>query len=121
MRLNGIALVINIALFFLAAPALLSVRFVRPKRLPWWLLGILAAVSGWVFSNLSVHFYYRHLYDLVIEAGGFDVAPPDLVDDWQADGAKRVFALLFGWLYGLVYLVPWLVLYGVFCLVRRSQ
>src|SRR5262247_1339828 len=118
--MNKAFYLIDIALFLLAAPALLSVRFVRPKRMPWWLLGILAALCGWVFSNLSVFFYYEHLYDLVIEAGGVEVAPADLVDDWQADGAKRVFAFLFGWLYGLVYLIPWLFVYGLFCLVIRS-
>jgi hypothetical protein len=44
-----------------------------------------------------------------------------LSDLWQNDGAKRLFALLFGWAYGRVYLLPWLVVYFVVSAVRRAQ
>lgn len=100
-----------VVLFLIVAPALLAVRLVAPRRLPWWLLAVLVAIFGWVLSNLAVHFYYRHLDDLLAAAGGIDSAPRQLVDAWQNDGAKRAFAYVFGWLYGLVYLVPWLVVY----------
>jgi len=119
--MNEVYYITSVVLFFAAAPVLLGVRFARPKRLPWWLLGILAAFLGWVFSNLAVYFYYEHLDDLLTQAGGVNGAPEDLIDKWQSDGAKRVFVFLFGWLYGLVYLVPWLVVYGFFCVVRRSS
>jgi hypothetical protein len=102
-----------IVLFLGLPPALLTGRFVFPKRMPWWLLICLVALFGWVFSNLAVHFYYRHLDDLLVMAGGVEAAPQDLVDRWQNDGAKVVFAFLFGWLYGLLYLVPWLIVYFI--------
>ena len=109
-----------IALFFAAAPLLIGVRLAKPKRMPWWLLSILAALLGWVFSNLAVFFYYEHLDDLLAQAGGINGAPEELIDEWQSDGAKRVFVLLFGWLYGLIYLVPWLFVYCVYRMVQRA-
>src|SRR5204863_408468 len=109
-----------IALFFAAAPLLIAVRLAKPKRMPWWLLSILAALLGWVFSNLAVFFYYEHLDDLLAQAGGINGAPEELIDEWQSDGAKRVFALLFGWLYGLMYLVPWLFVYWICRVVQRA-
>ena len=105
---------------FPAAPLLIGVRLAKPKRMPWWLLSILAALLGWVFSNLAVFFYYEHLDDLLAQAGGINGAPEELIDEWQSDGAKRVFALLFGWLYGLIYLVPWLFVYCVYRMVQRA-
>jgi hypothetical protein len=109
-----------IALFMAGAPLLLALRFAKPRRMPWWLLAVLAAALGWVLSNLAVHFYYQHLDDLIAESGGPNSAPKELLDAWQNDGAKRVFAYLFGWAYGLVYLMPWLVVYLLVNALRRS-
>jgi hypothetical protein len=108
-----------VVLFLVSAPVLLVLRFSWPRRIPWWLLICVAALLGWVFSNLAVVFYYRHLDDQIAAAGGFDFAPPDLIDTWQSDGAKRVFAFFFGWLYGLIYLAPWLVIYAAIALGRK--
>ena len=115
--MNGILSITCLVLFLATAPALLIVRFARPARMPWWLIGILAALLGWVLSNLAVYFYYEHLHALSDQAGGG--APQELIDEWQNDGAKRVFAFMFGWLYGLICLAPWLVAYGVLQAVRK--
>lgn len=106
-------------LFLAASPLLVAVRLVNPKRMPWWLLGTLAALLGWIFANLAVHFYYQHLDDLLTAAGGVNGAPQDLIDRWQNDGAKLAFAYLFGWLYGLIYLAPWLVVHVLAAAVRK--
>src|SRR5438093_11453619 len=97
-----------IALFFAAAPLLIGVRLAKLKRMPWWLLSILAALLGWVFSNLAVFFYYEHLHDLLVRAGGINGAPEELIEESQSDGAKRVFALLLGLLYSFRHPVRWL-------------
>ena len=107
---------------FLAVPVLLlAVRFLRPRRMPWWLLTFLAGLLAWIFSNLAVYFYYERLDDLLAAAGGVNGAPQELIDRWQSDGAKRVFAYMFGWLYGLIYLVPWLAVYALAVTVRRRR
>ena len=111
----------SVVLFLLLPPALLLGRFAFPKRMPWWLLICLVALFGWVFSNLAVHYYYHHLDDLIDVAGGLEAAPQDLVDRWQKDGAKLAFAFLFGWQYGLLYLVPWLIVYFVVTAARKAM
>ena len=45
--------------------------------------------------------------------------PDDLVERWANDGAKRVFALFFGWVYALLWFVPPLLIYAVIQLFRR--
>jgi hypothetical protein len=108
-------------LFLATAPLLLTARFFRPNRMPWWLIVILAAFLGWVFANLLVYFYYRHLGDLLTAAGGASTAPRELLDRWANDGAKRVFAYMFGWAYGLAYLLPSIVVYLLAVAVRRVR
>jgi hypothetical protein len=103
---------------FLALPViLLSVRAARPTLLRWWLLLILLSVFGWLLVNGAVHFYYAYLDDLLLSYG--DHVPNDLLQRRAADGAKLVFALFFGWAYGLVYLIPWLLIYSVVQASRR--
>jgi len=109
-----------LVLFLFTAPGLLGTRLVWPKGMPWWMLICLSALLGWALSNLAAYFYYRHLDDLLAATGGVDVAPEELVDAWQSDGAKRTFALLFGWLYGLIYLAPWLAIYFVVITTRNA-
>lgn len=118
--MSYVSFLASTALFLAAAPILLAIRAARPKRMPWWLLGVLAASLGWVLSNLAVFFYYEHLDVLLAQYGGINGAPQELVDRWQNDGAKRVFALFLGWLYGLAYLCPWLAIYSAYHVVRRA-
>jgi hypothetical protein len=103
---------------FLALPViLLGFRFFRRRFMPWWLLLLIVLLLGYGLVNARVYFYYHHLAE-VIRAYGDD--PPQALEDaWIADGAKRVFALFFGWMYGLVYSIPYLILYGV-CSFFRS-
>jgi hypothetical protein len=103
---------------FLALPAiLLAIRFFRPRLLPWWAMTLLVSFLGWGVINVTVYFHYQHLGDLIRGYG--DNAPDALTDAWAADGAKRVFALYFGWIYGLVYSIPFLVLFGILWTIRR--
>ena len=118
--MNELYYVASVGLFLATPVALLIVRIIKPSRMPWWLIVLLAAALGWVWSNLAVNFYYRHLDDLLAAAGGVEHAPQELVDRWQNDGAKLAFALLFGWLYGLLYLGPWVVAYSLFHAARRA-
>jgi hypothetical protein len=103
---------------FLSLPAiLLGIRFFRPRLMPWWALPLIVSLLGWGLVNATVFFYYEHLGEVIRDYG--DNAPQELTDALVADGAKRVFALLFGWMYGLVYSVPFLIIYGAFCWIRR--
>jgi hypothetical protein len=99
-------------LAFLALPIiLLIVRATRPRVMRWWLLIMLLSIVGWLLVNSTVHFYYAYLDDLLRSYG--DQAPLSLLERRAADGAKLVFALFFGWAYGLIYFIPWVLFYAV--------
>jgi hypothetical protein len=98
-------------LFLVSPPILLGIRFLRPRWLPWPVVLPLAVLLTWVAANVAVHFRFEALGDELLRHG--DSPPRELVEQWASDGGKRMAALFFGWLYGVVYLVPWLGIYGL--------
>jgi hypothetical protein len=109
------------ALFLATAPALLRVRWRHPHRMPWWLVIALSGGLGWLWITLSTHYYFEHLSTLIVEYPSVSEAPSELVKRWQSDGAPRVFALLFGWLYEWVYLSFCLIPYALLSTLRRRR
>jgi hypothetical protein len=78
---------------------------------------LILSLLGWGLVNVTVYFYYAHLGEVIRSYG--DNAPEELIDTWAADGAKRVFALFLGWMYEIVYSIPFFLLYGVVSWVRN--
>ena len=117
---HTLAIVCQVLLAF-GAPALVTARFFWPRRISWWLVVLLSAVLGWGLINLIVYFNQAHTADLVLSAGGFDKAPPELLDQWARDSGPKAFAILFGWVSGLVYLLPWLLIYAIAHRVRLRR
>lgn len=106
-----------LGLFLALPPCVLAIRFFKPKRMPWWLVAIIIPLASWVLVLGTVATYYEHLGVLIDS----EPNPSDeLMEEWASDGAKKVFALFFGWAYGLFYAVPWLALFGIAHLIRRS-
>jgi hypothetical protein len=108
-------------LLLVLVPAITAARYFAPERLRWWAIVLFVACASWVLMNLAVYYSQAHVNDLVMEAGGFENAPPDLQDDWANDGAPKAFAFMFGWIVGLLLLVPCLALYGIAQLVRTRN
>lgn len=104
--------------FFLLAPGALLARYKCKPKMPWWLVFLAIGAGSWFLVNATVFLYYKHLHALMVSHSN---PPEELIARWSGDGAKRVFALLFGWLYGLVYSVPFLVLYGVASYLRGKK
>jgi len=100
---NHFAWVACLVVFAGLPPALLAWRWQRPQSLPWHRLLAITAISSWLLSNAAVFCYFEYLNEIV-EAQ--DDPLPELLDRLITDGPKRVFALFFGWAYGLAYLVP---------------
>ncbi len=97
--------------FLLLPVALLGFRWRHPRMMPWWLMLLTLSLVGWLLVNATVHTYYAYLDDVLAQYGKH---PPEyLIKRRTNDGAKLVFALFFGWMYGPFYSVPWLGLYGV--------
>jgi hypothetical protein len=105
----------------ISIPALLLLRFLRPRWMPWWAIVLCAISLGWLFINLAVYFDQAHTADLVERAGGIERAPPELIAEWASDGGPKTFAFLFGWVAGLAVLTPWLAVYGIANLLRTRR
>lgn len=97
--------------FYLLPPIVLWVKFFQPK-VPWLVILSVIILLGWVLTVGRVNFYYAMLWDEIqtYQSQGLQ-APAQLLDIWAADGAKRVFSLLFGWLPATLYFVPWYCVY----------
>ncbi len=74
---------------------LLSIRALQPSRMPWWVVVFMMLVVGWL---------------LVFGAS--------VVAEMPDRGASKVFALFFGWIYAILYFLPWLCIYGLVQRVR---
>jgi len=117
-KMNYLIYVLSWIGFLVLPVLLLSIRLLYEKIMPWWLLTLLVLILSWVLTNSGVHFYYEYLSDLI-------ESTPDpsrkLMGGFGADGAKLVFTLFFGWLYGCVYLLPWLLIYQILKLLQRRR
>ena len=98
---------------FFAAFLLLPILALLAKesgklRLPLWSIFLLYVAVGWLLVNLAVERYYAYLNELVLSTPD---PPEELLNRMQNDGAKRVFALYFGWAYagGYFLICLWIV------------
>jgi hypothetical protein len=64
---------------------------------------------GWILVNATVHLYGLYLEALVDSYRGDP--PEELLTRFTTDGARNVFALFFGWLYGPIYFLPFALVY----------
>jgi hypothetical protein len=109
MQMNSSLYLFFLSIFFLTPPIILGLKFFGGKRVSWWLIFMIISAIGWLSINATVYFYFEHLTDLLTRSPNNFA----LQNEWQNDGAMRVFALLFGWLYGLIYSLPWLIIYWI--------
>jgi hypothetical protein len=107
-------------LVFLVIPFLaLGAREFSKRRVSLWLILIVYMVVGWGLANLAVHWHFASL-DAQVQNSA--LPSPELLDEWQSDGAAYVFALCFGWLYSAIYFLLCLwVYYIVRYFVKRPQ
>jgi uncharacterized membrane protein YhaH (DUF805 family) len=101
---------ISLIAFFSVPPVFVALRGMRGRRFPWWLLLLATATFEWALLNATVYFYFHSLGDAINSYSGNP--PSELIERWANDGGTRTVALCFGWLYGLLYLVPWLCIYA---------
>jgi hypothetical protein len=119
--MNAALTTLTATIFFTCAPILLLARFCRPQRMHWWLLVLLSVAFSWLFLYLWQYFSQLRAHELLPPAVG--VAPPELSYLWQGadDGDPREFALVHGWLIGILYLVPWLAMYGIANMILKRR
>ncbi len=104
---------------FLVLPALLlGTRFAFPDKFPLWAALIAIPLGSWIFANATVYFYFEYICEPIRYAWN---PPEDELARCVNDGAKRVFALYFGWIYGLVYSVPFAVFFFAASWIRNRR
>lgn len=90
--------------FWALPPVLIYLGFKRGKRIPLWASFLAYILVGWLCVNAGIWLYYKSLGWLIHAT---DNPPQEWTDAWVADGAKRVFGLLFGWIYAILYFILW--------------
>jgi hypothetical protein len=104
----------------LLPPLLMVMRSMSPRLMPLWAMMAATTLGGWFLAVVGVMLYDAYL-DLVVGA----MSNPDIDDPvvrrWMADGARNVFAVLFGWLYGPVLWLLWSPLLVLVHLVRARR
>src|SRR5678809_152051 len=102
--------------FLVAPPAVLWVRYRVGTVLPWCIIVPVIAGSSWLFSNSAVHFFGQYVCSLV---GDPQFASEQALARCTDDGARHALTWLFGWTYGLMYSIPFIVVFGE--LARRRN
>jgi len=92
-------------------------RLLRLSTASWAQLTLWTSLAGWILANGAVYFYFEHLADLADRPN----PPPEVLDRLLADGAKRTFALYFGWACGLLYSIPSVAIAFALRLVLRGR
>lgn len=112
--------VMSFSSLLLLPAALMFLRWFRPKAMPTWAIIAILMGGGWIIANITVHVHQAYLTRIVMSMPDLDPDDP-VARRWAADGARMLFALLFGWLYGPVLWVLWSPLFGIVWLSRRIR
>lgn len=103
---------------FLASPIILLL-INRKIKLSGIKIIILEGIISWLIIVALLYFKNQHLnYELGILNGKIT---PEIQNEIDSDGAQNVFGLYFGWLYGIVYLIPWIIIIKIFNKIRKKN
>ena len=88
---------------------------------PRWFTGPVAicvvALIGWILVNLSIYFSFEDACETMATYG--NNPPQNIADSCTSDGAARVFGVLLGGLYALIYYAPFALVYEIARFARR--
>jgi hypothetical protein len=108
--MNAVLADATFALTFAIAPALLLVRFFRPRIMPRLALLILAAILGGTAYYIAARFQYAHIFRYF---GPMAFPPPPEVDGMVVLRGPGRTEFMLGVMLQLGYLLLWLVPYGI--------
>jgi hypothetical protein len=109
------------AFFFLVSPGLLLIRFVRPRLLHRAAVLVLAALLGGAAFYARELVQYGEMTDWARGVGVFDHAPPVYGEGMVVLQGPRAVDAVLGAILELVYLLLWLVPYGIIQIVRTRR
>lgn len=109
-NMNQALMYISGGLFAILPTAVLLARYRYKAHVPWWMVAGTIVVVGWISANLATYFYFEYQCAPLRQSWVFS---KEALRRCTSDGGRIVFSLLLGWLYALIYSVPFLVLYLV--------
>jgi hypothetical protein len=109
---------LSVGSFLLLPPAMLLARFRVGRRLPWWAIALVIVAGGWLLALASVLAYGNWVCEPVRGAWS---PPLEALARCTNDGGRNAFALLFGWLYGPLYSLPWVCAFALASWVRSRS
>ena len=108
---------IFLAVFLMLPPAVIAAKEILKIKSPIWFIFFFCVVSGWLLANLAIWKHYELLDELVRNT---PVPSEELLEQWQSDGAPKVFALYFGWTYAAFYFLLCLLLLNVIRSIKSA-
>jgi hypothetical protein len=109
---------LGLTLFAALPPVVLLARYRLGKAMPWRVAVFIIAVVGWFLVNFANYFYGEYACEPI---HGVLNPPQEALARCTSDGASNAFALLFGWLYALLYSTPFFLLFALCAWLRRRR
>jgi hypothetical protein len=106
-----------LAAFLIIPVVALIAREAGKLRLSRWIIFFGYLAVGWLLVYLAVQSYLDNLDEPVRNTPH---PSKELLDEWQDDGAKEVFALYFGWAFATVYFLACLMIINLVRALRRK-
>jgi hypothetical protein len=94
------------AVFFISPPALLAGKWLWPNKLPWWLLVSVVAISSWLLLVLGDHLVQVRDAECTSQVVGNTIVGCPIMEYSYSYNREL------GWLKGLIYLLPWVAVFG---------
>ena len=116
--MNQLLAIASLLLFLAVPPIALWVRARRGPRFPWVAVVLTIAAFGWLSYNAYAYWHFEHLCEAVY---GVEEPTEEALQRCTTDGAARTFALLFGWLFALLYASPLFAFYGGLAWLRARR
>lgn len=107
--------------FFVIAPGLLVVRFVCPRVLPRWSFLVIAGALGGAAYYVRELLIRAHMTEIAQGMGLFDLPLPIHGEGMVLLQSPRPIDFVLGAVLELIYLLLWLVPYGVIQILRNRR
>jgi hypothetical protein len=119
--MNALLADVCMAFFFVIAPGLLVIRFIWPRMLPRWSVLLIAGALGGAAYYISEFLNRADMMETAHRLGIFDMPLPMHGDGMVVLQNPRPVDFVLGAVLELIYLLLWLVPYGVIQILRNRR
>ena len=109
----------SVAAFAVLPMIMLLLRAFGPRWFNGIWAAILVALFGWALANVCIYFSFENAC-ATLEIYGPN-PPQNIIENCTSDGAARVFGVLLGGVYALIYYAPFALIYEIARRARRHH